>query len=247
VFRRRRSKSEGGQPVAADSAIEPDATGEEAPELGADAGRGAGAPEVGPWDVTEAPDDDVARIDLGALQVPTLADVEVRVEADEKGEVAAVLLVHGQSGVQLGAFAAPRSEGIWPEVMSEIGEGIVGEGGTILTQEGEFGTELHARVPTPEGKQPVRFVGVDGPRWFLRAVFTGAAATDPDAERVLVDSVRQVIVVRGNDPMPVRDPLPLRLPREVVEQQVEQQDEPSQAERPKVKPPRRGPEITEVR
>jgi hypothetical protein len=194
----------------------------------------------GPWDATDAPDDDVARLDLGALQVPTLPDVEVRVEADQSGDIAAVLLVHGDSGVQLGAFAAPRSEGIWPEVRTEIGQGIVADGGSILEEPGEFGTELLAKVKTPDGPQPVRFVGVDGPRWFLRAVFTGAAAADPSAGNVLTESLRQVVVVRGGDPMPVRDPLPLRLPREVIEQQAEPEQKP-------VLPPKRGPEITEVR
>jgi hypothetical protein len=230
VFRRRRS-SEPAEPVE--------------PVEGTEAAVTAGAREevaagTGPWDVTEAPDDDVARLDLGALQVPTLPDVEVRVEADQSGEVSAVLLVHGESGVQLGAFAAPRTEGIWGEVRSEIGQGITAEGGTVTEVEGEFGTELHARVPTPDGVQPVRFVGVNGPRWFLRAVFTGAAATDPDAETVLTESLRNVVVVRGGDPMPVRDALPLRLPREVVEQQAE-------PAKKGVAAPKRGPEITEVR
>ena len=194
----------------------------------------------GPWDVAEAPDDEVARLDLGSLQVPTLPDVEIRVEADPDGEVSAVLLVHGESGVQLGAFAAPRTEGIWPEVRAEIGEGIVADGGTILEEEGEFGTELLAKVSTPDGPQSVRFVGVNGPRWFLRAVFTGAAASDPEAEGVLTESLRNVVVVRGTDPLPVRDPLPLRLPREIVEQQAEP------AEKKGIEPPRRGPEITEI-
>jgi hypothetical protein len=196
------------------------------------------AATTGPWDVADAPQDDIERVDLGALLVPTIAGVEIRVEADQAGAVAAVLLVHGQSGVQLEAFAAPRSEGIWHEVRDEIGTGISTEGGEVKEVEGVFGPELLARVPTPEGAQPVRFVGVDGPRWFLRAVFTGAAATDAGAEAVLTESVRQVVVVRGNDPMPVRDQLPLRLPREVVEQNT--------AAPTGVEPPRRGPEITEI-
>jgi hypothetical protein len=65
------------------------------------------------------------------------------------------------------------------------------------------------------------FVGVDGPRWFLRALFTGVAATDPALAGVLEDAVRNIVVVRGSSPMPVRDPLPLVLPKEVAEQ-VEQ-------------------------
>jgi hypothetical protein len=240
VFRRRRNKAEADAPADAESAVPAEAAapaGE--PTAGEDQPRDGQAGLTGPWDATSAPQDDVARLDLGALQVPTLPDVEVRVEADQSGEVAAVLLVHGQSGVQLGAFAAPRSEGIWRDVLAEIGEGIVAEGGKIQEKDGEFGPELWAQVPTPEGPQPVRFVGVDGPRWFLRAVFTGAAATEPDAEKVLAESLRHVVVVRGNDPMPVRDPLPLRLPREVVEQA-------SQPERKVVEPPQRGPEITEI-
>ena len=68
------------------------------------------------------------------------------------------------------------------------------------------------------GFQSVRFVGVDGPRWFLRALFTGAAATDPARAAALEDAVRNIVVVRGSSPMPVRDPLPLQLPKEVADQ-----------------------------
>jgi hypothetical protein len=235
VFRRRRDKSESQQPEGS-----VDSTDELEAVDGEELHRATSASTAGPWDAADAPEDDVARLDLGSLQVPTLPEVEVRVEADPGGEVSAVLLVHGESAVQLGAFAAPRTEGIWGEVRAEIGEGLSGEGATLTEADGEFGTELRAQVPTPEGVQPVRFVGVNGPRWFLRAVFTGAAAVDPDAGKVLVESLRHVVVVRGADPMPVRDPLPLRLPREIVEQHAE-------AEEPAgVQPPRRGPEITEI-
>jgi hypothetical protein len=230
VFRRRKKDQAAEAPAADDAALVAGTTAGETD---------APVAANGPWDAGNAPEDDVARLDLGALRVPTMPDVEVRVEADQAGEVSAVLLVHGQSGVQLGAFAAPRTQGIWDEVRDEIGQGITAEGGQISTKDGEFGTELWARVPTPEGPQPVRFVGVNGPRWFLRAVFTGAAATEPDAEKVLTESLRHVVVVRGNDPMPVRDPLPLRLPKEVVEQAA-------QPEKPGIEPPRRGPEITEI-
>ncbi len=197
-------------------------------------------PGVGPWDSTEAPEDGVARIDFGAMQVPTLPDVEVRVEAAQTGEVTAVLLLNGGSGLQLGVFAAPRSEGIWAEIRTEIGESIVTEGGSTLEVDGEFGTELHAQVPTPDGKQTVRFVGIEGPRWLVRAVFTGSAAVDPSADEVLTQSLRDIVVVRGSEPMPVRDALPLRLPREAVEEPVDTNTKPqlSQLER--------GPEITEI-
>ncbi|TQS41280.1 DUF3710 domain-containing protein [Cryptosporangium phraense] len=178
----------------------------------------------GPWDAETVPADDVQRVDLGALRVPTLTDVELRVEANQQGQVASVVLTDGTSALELAAFAAPRTEGIWDEVRDELEAGIRADGGVVEHEHGEFGPELRAMVKVPDGsKQLLRFVGVDGPRWFLRATFTGAAAADPDAGPQLTESVRQVVVVRGDDAMPVRDPLPLQLPREVVEQAANQE------------------------
>lgn len=238
MFGRRRNKSGPTDPI-------------EAPEVEVDSPEESeeSVKPAGPWDATEEPEDEITRVDLGALKVPTLDDVEVRVEADPSGSVAGVLLVHGRSGVQLGAFAAPRTDTIWDEVRAEIADGVIGAGGTTHETDGEFGVELSARVPGDDGLQPVRFVGVDGPRWFIRAVFTGAAALDRGADEVLTESLRQVVVVRGTDPMPVRDPLPLRLPKEVVEQHGDPQpeEEPAEVERPRINLPKRGPEITEVR
>ncbi|WP_035856865.1 DUF3710 domain-containing protein [Cryptosporangium arvum] len=177
----------------------------------------------GPWDAEAAPEDEVQRVDLGALLVPTLPDVELRVEADQNGQVASVVLTDGTSALELAAFAAPRTEGIWDEVREELQANIRGDDGVVEQEVGEFGPELRATVKAPDGsKQTLRFVGIDGPRWFLRATFTGAAAADVNAGPQLAESVRQTVVARGSDPMPVRDPLPLRLPREVVEQAANQ-------------------------
>lgn len=44
-----------------------------------------------------------------------------------------------------------------------------------------FGTELTLPVVVKGGRKVVtRIVGVDGPRWMLRGIFSGKAATDPD-------------------------------------------------------------------
>jgi len=212
VFRRRRGRH------AADGREE---------DLEVAAGESVEEAGSGPWDAEAAPADDVQRVDLGALRVPTLPDVELRVEADQSGQVASVVLTDGTSALELAAFAAPRTEGIWDEVREELHAGIRGDGGVVEHETGEFGPELRATVKVPDGsKQLLRFVGIDGPRWFLRATFTGAAAADPAASPQLSESVRQTVVVRGSDPMPVRDPLPLRLPREVVEQASAQQENP---------------------
>lgn len=208
---------------------------------------------TGPWDGADVPDDGVERLDLGGLRVPTLPGVEVRMDADPTGGVSSVMLVAGQSAVQINAFAAPRSGGIWDDVRAEILEGIVGEGGTGVDVPGDLGVELQANVRTEEGEQPMRFLGVDGPRWLLRAVFSGGAGADPAVDPVLADSVRGTVVVRGDSPMPVRDPLPLQLPEAIVEQQqAAQQAAAAEADgrttgSRRRKRPARGPEITETR
>lgn len=173
---------------------------------------------TGPYDEADAPEDELERLDLGALRIPVVTGVEVRVDVGADGQVVAATLSYAGSEAQLGAFAAPRTAGIWDEIRAEIRGSISSQGGTATEADGRFGTELTGRVPVQGGFQGVRFVGVDGPRWFLRGLFTGPAATDPAKAAVLEDAVRNIVVVRGSLPLPVRDPLPLVLPKDVAEQ-----------------------------
>ncbi|MEV4478564.1 DUF3710 domain-containing protein [Micromonospora coxensis] len=172
----------------------------------------------GPYDISEAPDD-VQRLDLGSLHIPAVPGVEVRVQADPQGVIQQVVLVHGDNALQLGVFAAPRSEGIWDEVREEIRQSLFADGAAAQEVQGEYGPELHARVRTPDGLTDLRFVGVDGPRWMVRGVYQGAAATDPAAAGPLSVCLEGLVVDRGQEAKPVREPLPLRLPREVAEQE----------------------------
>jgi len=155
--------------------------------------------------------------------------------------------VLGDSAMQMNAFAAPKRSGIWAEVRGEIAEALTTGGGAAREEAGAFGPELHAQVPTEAPGQgtvlaPARFLGVDGPRWFLRALVTGPAALDPAAGAALEAVLRDVVVVRGGEAMAVRDALPLHLPAEVAEQAAEQQ-----AAQQGLPMPERGPEITETR
>jgi hypothetical protein len=222
LFRRRRDRQ---QPEDAelrdderDEAADGTAEVDDADELD-DADGAEPAEEVGPYDAEDAPDDDVERLDLGSMRIPAVAGVEVRMQANEQGQVANVVLVAGGNALQLGVFAAPRTEGIWDEVRSELRDGIRSDGGTVTEQDGEYGPELRARMRTPEGPTDVRFVGVDGPRWFVRAAFQGKVATDPSVAPQLLDCLHGLVVDRGQEAMPVLDPLPLRLPEEAVRQQ----------------------------
>jgi len=169
----------------------------------------------GPYDIADAPAGE--RLDLGSLQIPAIEGVEVRVQADPEGQVQQVVLVHGDSALQLGVFAAPRSEGIWDEVRADIRKQLFNDGVAAEEVDGEFGVELRSRVRTGEGVTDIRFVGIDGPRWMVRAVYQGAAAVDADAAGLLAECLRGLVVNRGGEAMPVREPLPLRLPREMAE------------------------------
>jgi Protein of unknown function (DUF3710) len=171
---------------------------------------------TGPYDVRDAPDDGVERADLGALRVP-VGDLELRVDVDEVGTALSATLVQTGGQVQLGLFAAPRTEGIWDEVRKEIRASIGQQRGTVQEVDGVFGVELTGTIPGDSGVAKVRFVGVDGPRWFLRAMLVGAPATDPSLAKRFNQLIRDIVIVRGAEPYPVRDPIPLTLPAEVTE------------------------------
>ncbi len=171
----------------------------------------------GPYDVTEAPEGE--RLDLGSLQIPVVEGVDIRVQANPDGLVQQVVLVYQDSLLQLTVLAAPRSSGIWDEVRGEIRESLQSDGVRPEEYEGDFGRELRARVKVQGGGQAdLRFIGVDGPRWMIQAMYQGRAATDPTAAGPLDTCLRGLVVDRGKDAMPVRDVLPLRLPREMAEQ-----------------------------
>jgi hypothetical protein len=268
VFGRRGSQDEEsaenlevtGEEEFDDAATEADEATEPAPSEG------------GPWDVDESAPE-MERIDFGALQVPVGPGIEVQVnveasETDDEGnpvggQMVAVTVVHGDSGLQLQAFAAPKRTGIWAEVRKETAGEIQEAGGQVEDAEGPFGDELHAFVPVqiPEevmdqvpdevreqgfAWQPVRFLGVDGPRWFLRGVVSGAAIEDEEQWQVLEDVFRNVIVVRGDHPMAPRELLELALPAEAQEA-LQQQAAEGEEDGQDFNPFERGPEITEVR
>jgi hypothetical protein len=206
-------------------------------------------PHGGPWDIA---DDypECERIDCGSLLVPVREGFDVQINvAEEQG--AWVAIVNGDSGMQLQAFAAPRSGGLWDEVRNEIAANIADSGGSCQESDGPAGTELRAEVPVgddgmPGQLQPVRFLGFDGPRWFLRGVVSGPAATDAVAGAPFNELFADVVVVRGDYPAPPREQLEIRLPeeaRQAIEAQLAQENPGWDLPDPFT----RGPEITETR
>jgi hypothetical protein len=180
------------------------------------------APTTGPYDLRDAPADDIARVDLGALRIPASAALELRLDLAENHQVISANLVGPAGQMQVGLFAAPRGEGIWDSVRTEIGESLATQGAAGASDaEGPFGTELVGKLRVDGALAPVRFIGVEGPRWFLRAMLVGAAATDSALAEPFEDVLRGVVVVRGSDPLPVREPVPMRLPKEAIPPQPE--------------------------
>lgn len=180
-------------------------------------------------------------LDLGGLLIRPVEGVELQVQADETtGTITLVTCVAGDGGMQLHAYAAPKTSGMWDDVRAEIAASITNSGGLVEEAEGGFGIELRAQVPGEGGLAPARFVGIDGPRWFLRAVFVGSAARPGPTSSTLEQVLERAAVRRGQHALPVGTALELRLPG------VAAPSGPA-AGRPVITLPERGPEITETR
>ncbi|GAA1871706.1 DUF3710 domain-containing protein [Myceligenerans crystallogenes] len=212
----------------------------------------------GPFDRADV-DKPGPRVDLGAIWLPVLPGLELRMEIEKKTQkVTGVTAALGGSSLQLQAFAAPKSAGIWDEIRTEIAESVARQGGKVDDVPGVFGRELLVHMPAtaPDGSprtRPARFIGVDGPRWFVRGVLAGKAALDKEAAKPLESVFENVVVVRDESPRPPRDLLTLTLPRQksagstdagdVAPGGVPQAAPPTAAD---LNPLQRGPEITQI-
>lgn len=206
--------------------------------------------ETGPFDRSEVEHLD-GRFDLGSVWLSPVPGMELRIEIEESdGTVRAITAAIGDSAMQMQAFAAPRSSGIWRPIRQEIADSVRAQGGSAEEADGPLGTELITRLPSAgSGGRTVfhvmRFIGVDGPRWFLRSVLTGPAASDEDAAAPFLDAIRNSVIVRGQEARPPREMLPFTLPKVLTDpdpvedpQRIRTTDD--------LKPFERGPEITEI-
>ncbi len=174
--------------------------------------------ENGPFDFDEA-NNMRPYVDLGAIKVTPREGLNIRLDVEESSKrIIAVSLDYAESSLQVQAFSAPRSSGLWEEIRAQVAAQIASQGGESTPREGALGTELLAQVKVPaQGGKPAemrlaRFIGVDGPRWFLRGTVSGKGATDPKAAEQIDELFRSLVVVRGNVPMPPRELIPMRMP-----------------------------------
>ncbi|MDO5025662.1 MAG: DUF3710 domain-containing protein [Trueperella sp.] len=194
--------------------IDPEPTEQEATEQVADP-EPAGPATSGPWDEADQPDK-AGLLDAGSLLIPLIAGTTLQFSLDARTkQPLGVVFLKNDSALQVQAFAAPRSAGIWDTVRVEMMTSIAKQGGSSTEQEGPFGTELRAQMPVPNSNSfaPHRFIGVDGPRWLLRATIYGRAGSDDQAAAEMIEIFRKIVVVRGQNPYPPRELLPLEIPQ----------------------------------
>lgn len=187
-------------------------TGDTVPTAAADAVDGA--EPAGPFDGAQDPEDGSSRLDLGSVRLPVPEGAQLQVEMDRNGPVRAVHLMTSLGQLTVTAFAAPRSGGLWEEVLGEIRSQLRSDGAQVRVVQGEWGREVAAVT----NQATLRFLGVDGPRWMLRGVAASSAEQAEPLADLLRDVVRGTVVVRGAEPLPVRSPLPLQLPEPLAEQ-----------------------------
>ncbi len=179
---------------------------------------------AGPFDVSEVP---AMRpyVDLGGIKVAPREGLQLRLEVDERqNRVVAVSLEYAESLLQVQAFAAPKTTGLWHGVRADLTQQMTAQGASVVEEAGVLGPELLVETVATEeqgGSRTVRFVAVDGPRWMLRGVVMGKAAVDAGVRERVLSVFRELVVVRGDQPMPPSELLPLRVPAGVQAQRQE--------------------------
>ena len=123
--------------------------------------------------------------------------MELRLEIDESAQqVVGATAVIGDSAVQLQAFAAPKTLGDLgrhPRRDRRVDPrpGRHRRRGTRPARHRAAHPDAVRRPGRPHRLRPRPLRRVDGPRWFLRAVFSGRAAIDDEAAAPLLEVVRE--------------------------------------------------------
>ncbi|MBC9945162.1 DUF3710 domain-containing protein [Leucobacter sp. cx-328] len=188
-------------------------------QLAAEIDRSKSAPAdretAGPFDFTEVP---AMRpyVDLGGIKVAPREGLQMRLEVDERAKrVVAATLGYAESQLQLQAFAAPKTTGLWHQTRAELAAQLTQQGAKVLELEGALGTDLLVTTPAVAGQngpREIRFIGVDGPRWMLRGLIMGKGASDLESYDQLIELFRETVVIRGDQPLPPGEMLALKVP-----------------------------------
>jgi hypothetical protein len=167
--------------------------------------------------------DTSSMLDLGAVFLPNIPGLEVHLDLDPRsGKGKSVSLHLNMTIAEVQIFAAAVNDDLWATMRDAITSGLRDQKVDCSVEMGRFGTEIHAVMPTVDldgnaHVQPVRFVGVRGTRWLVRAVISGDGAlvvekSNADAGTDIDDVISQLVINRGEDPLPPGERLALRSP-----------------------------------
>jgi hypothetical protein len=173
--------------------------------------------ESGPFDSSEI-ELPLGYLDFGAIRLTATPDIAIKLEVEEAtGRVVALTIERGASTLQVSVFAASKHEGVWAEVIQQLTDSIGAAGGAVRAVSSQLGTTLEADIVTA-GEMPrsIRFLGVDGPRWFLRGSVTGAALTDAAETAEIEQIFRSLVIHRGDAPMPPKEALEIVVPAGII-------------------------------
>lgn len=163
-----------------------------------------------------------AMLDLGALLLPNIPGLEVHLDLDPRSGIGKSVSLHlNMTIAEVQVFAAATNEDSWASMRDAIVSGLQEQQVDCSVEMGRFGSEIHAVMPTVDldgnaHVQPVRFLGVRGSRWLVRVVISGDGALDLDHNPIGVseinDVIAQLVVNRGEEPLPPGERLALRSP-----------------------------------
>ena len=179
--------------------------------------------EDGPFDIDEVDldADDVERIDFGSLIVTPFENMQMQIQLDQaSGAVQSLLVVQGNSAIEVALFAAPASTVMIDEVHEEMVRGTAAQGGEANVGPGPMGAELRRIVPMkgPDGEDGYhvsRTWLAQGPRWLLRGVLMGESALGEKLDatgQLLLEFFCNLVVRRDDSPRVPGDVIPLKVP-----------------------------------
>lgn len=176
----------------------------------------------GPFELS-AEIDTSSMLDLGAVFLPNIPGLEVHLDLDPRSGLGKSVSLHlNMTIAEVQVFAAAANEDPWASMRDAIVSGLREQKVDCTVEMGRFGTEIHAVMPTVDldgnaHVQPVRFVGVRGSRWLVRAVISGDGALPAtqhsnDAGPDIDDVISKLVINRGEEPFPPGERLALRSP-----------------------------------
>lgn len=175
----------------------------------------------GPWDVDSAPEGREF-YDLGVLKLPALPGIKARLEIDpEVREIGAVTVRVADCALQLQVIAKQRGVSQWIDTRQALVANLRKRPGHQQVVEGRFGTEVIGVLTgrTPEGllvDATMRFQGIEGDDWLIRAVSSGPSVTHDDVVAKVDAFISQCAVdrsaVEGGAEAPAGSVLPLSDP-----------------------------------